>query len=171
MVPPIGSCTHLSIDWEFERHAVATHHGTICASKRILNDRDGIDGARYLGNRIGRYFDSEGRSQAWYETRFFISTPHTSRSDPCKPFVRYPPSPVTTKAEWTRARGMRGDSVAHHGSDRRLSVTKCLDDPDQPHLNARGGVLVLARVRGHVQENGRTNSQKGCLRYLNQITF
>lgn len=50
-------------------------------------------------------------------------------------------------------------------------VIKCLDDLVQPHLNASGGVLVLAPVHGHVRESGRTNFRKGFLRYLNPITF
>lgn len=52
--------------------------------------------------------------------------------------------------------------------DRHLavSVVKCLDDPVQPHLNAKDGILVLARVRG----NGHTNFQKEYPRYLNRTT-
>ena len=51
------------------------------------------------------------------------------------------------------------------------SVIKCLDDLVQPHLNEKDGILVLAHVRGHVQEGGRTNFRKGYLRYLNLTTF
>ena len=59
------------------------------------------------------------------------------------------------------------------GFDRQLavSVIKCLDDPVQPHLNEKDDTLVLAHIRGHVQETGHTNFQKGCLRYLNPTTF
>ena len=52
-----------------------------------------------------------------------------------------------------------------------VSVIKCLDDPVQPHQNAKDDVLVLARARGHVRENGHTNFLRACLRYPNPIIF
>ena len=60
------------------------------------------------------------------------------------------------------------------GFDRQpgaASVIKCLDDPAQPHLNAKDGILALAHARGRVQENGRTNFPKVYLKYPNLITF
>ena len=84
--------------WEVNQSAIGT---------TILNDRDGIYGARPSNNPIGRRFDFEeprfgqtefndGRSQACMRLVFFFtSAPHTVNR--VRTSSTNPPFPVTTK--------------------------------------------------------------------------